>query len=1590
MKITFKKSLAVILSLVMCVSVLFGMNLTIFAAENNVVNYVYDGTKVYNWGQRGDTATFLSPMALDFYADNNISLDALLALNGSSTESGVPSSALYKALQSLMKDNHDYITGYDATKNLFKYTDCQNGGGKISSFYSGTAIGPAWNSNEWNREHVWPNSKGDKAGNGENDLMMLRPTSTSENSSRGNKAYGTTTTTSYYNPNDEGNGAYDLRGDCARIILYQYVRWNCTNTGSSYNSSSIFGSNGVIESKDVLLDWIEADPVDTWELGRNDAAESILGTRNVFVDYPELAFDLFNEAVPTNYTSPSGGTSVEGTTGTGGSTGDSTGGSTDGDNNENVTAPESATYTFANYTAGTQYADETLTLDDVVTATSHNTNCHFTSELRMYNSNTTKSGGMVILTSKAEVSKISLNAGYKATSIAISSSTDGNTWSNPTSLTLATTYKDFSVDLPAGTKYIKIENSGSAQARIKTITLNFVASAEEDDTNTETNFVDTSDVVISGSTDAFPTGTTVTAAELTSGTAFNTATSALADVANKFKAYDITAPSQPTSALTLTLAIPSGYDTDFVYIAYIADNGDVEILDSSVNKADNTVSATIEHFSTYAVIEKAEPTADDGGSSGGTTTEPVEIVFNLGTNGTATHKDGSTDKATYSETVNGYTLSLTGGSKCYPSSYDAKGNSAIKLGTGSAIGSFNMTVPNDVTKVIFKVAKYKTNTTKIDINGTQYTVGTNSNDGSYTAYEVDTTSTKTITFKTVSGGVRCMIDSITYVVGGSSGGTTPDTPTYTVTAESSNTSHGTATLEGNLITAKAKAGYEISGYSVNPTGAAKVTDNGDGTFTVSDVTADVTVTINFVALPTYTIEFSENGSVTSSLEKYEGGQITLPEATVTLDGYNFEGWAEASVETDFAKIFAAGSKYTVTANKTLYAQYSQASNTPTTTVTIDFTSTAHRVSQTTTEQIWSANGITVTNTKTSSSSNVVADYNPVKFYAKSSLVIACNNMTEIVITTTSGTYANAWSTTIGTSNPDVKRVSVSGSVVTIEFNNPVDSLEIASFSAQTRVSKMEITKQNASTVSEYTVTYIENGTQTATETVTAGASVTLPNHTAAKVPEGKKFIGWATTQNAAENILAEGATYTVNDNVTFYAQYEDLPEDPNAINFVKVTENQTNWAGTYLIVYEEGSKIFNGASTTPKTATGVDVTIKNSKIKATSSTLAACVTIEAVEGGYAIKTASGYYIGRTSANTDSNDLLSSLTTKYVNSISITDGNVDIVSGNTYLRWNDSSAFFRYYRSTTYTGQKPIALYKLDVAELAGAQVTVGSDLSMNYYVDISNVAGIEDGALTMKFTLADGTISSTVALDKSKTVVKDSKTYYVFTFAGLAPQHMCDNIKAELLLNGAVVDTLGEYSVKQNVANLLSDNPSAELKQFVTDLLYYGAAAQTYTKYNTSNLATSGDIAALLGTPSDIEPSEDDKMTLTTNSAAPANGPRFRAASVWFDSTNKIIVKLVGVTANTQFFIDESLVELDYDAATDTYSFTTDEIEATRFKEVFEFDIYENGEFVQKLVYSINAYAYSKYQNSNNPNMAQLALALYRVGKSADAYDAKP
>ena len=154
---------------------------------------------------------------------------------------------------------------------------------------------------------------------------------------------------------------------------------------------------------------------------------------------------------------------------------------------------------------------------------------------------------------------------------------------------------------------------------------------------------------------------------------------------------------------------------------------------------------------------------------------------------------------------------------------------------------------------------------------------------------------------------------------------------------------------------------------------------------------------------------------------------------------------------------------------------------------------------------------------------------------------------------------------------------------------------------------------------------------------------------------------------------------------------------PKEQYYVKVTGAPTDWTGDYLIVNEDEDKAFNGALTTlDATANTIDVSIVDAKIKKTAQADAARFTISRSGNGYAIQAASGLYIGQAS---NSNGLTSS-STALVNSISYNASEkwVDIVSsGGAYLRYNagDGQKRFRYFKSGTYTAQKPVQLYKLD-------------------------------------------------------------------------------------------------------------------------------------------------------------------------------------------------------------------------------------------------------------------------------------------------------
>lgn len=176
----------------------------------------------------------------------------------------------------------------DARYTLDDTDEDPNNANNVILVYLGTSVSGTWDGGAtWNREHVWPQSLLDvdadnNTVNMASDLHNLKPANPSENSSRSNKWFGNETTSASYEPRDE------VKGDVARILFYMAVRYYdvLTLVNLSGNQDPLIHQMGDLAT---LLMWNLLDPVDTFEMHRNDMIESYQGNRNPFVDYPEFA-----------------------------------------------------------------------------------------------------------------------------------------------------------------------------------------------------------------------------------------------------------------------------------------------------------------------------------------------------------------------------------------------------------------------------------------------------------------------------------------------------------------------------------------------------------------------------------------------------------------------------------------------------------------------------------------------------------------------------------------------------------------------------------------------------------------------------------------------------------------------------------------------------------------------------------------------------------------------------------------------------------------------------------------------------------------------------------------------------------------------------------------------------------------------------------------------------------------------------------------------------------------------------------------------------------------------------------------------------
>ncbi len=307
--------------------------------------------------------------------------------------------------------------------------------------------------------------------------------------------------------------------------------------------------------------------------------------------------------------------------------------------------------------------------------------------------------------------------------------------------------------------------------------------------------------------------------------------------------------------------------------------------------------------------------------------------------------------------------------------------------------------------------------------------------------------------------------------------------------------------------------------------------------------------------------------------------------------------------------------------------------------------------------------------------------------------------------------------------------------------------------------------------------------------------------------------------------------------------------------YVKVTSNDELVNGQYLIVYEEGSLAFNGGlSTLDAVGNSIEVVIDNNKIESTETTDAASFTISIDDG--TIQSASGYYIGQTS---DANGLATSTTSAYTNSTSFNDKDVEIVSSKAHLRYNSAAnqTRFRYYKSSSYTGQMAIALYFLEGSATASKQpsglawsastasasitddgvvftaptLTLGNAHDVTYSSSNTTVATIDaEGVVTVK---AEGetTIKASFAGDdtyKASTVeyvltVTDERTTYEFTT--IAELRALATSTTEVTAFGTLTDAVVSY---------VPNTQNAVIKDATGSVLYYKSGhglkqGQTYS-----------------------------------------------------------------------------------------------------------------------------------------------------------------
>ena len=301
---------------------------------------------------------------------------------------------------------------------------------------------------------------------------------------------------------------------------------------------------------------------------------------------------------------------------------------------------------------------------------------------------------------------------------------------------------------------------------------------------------------------------------------------------------------------------------------------------------------------------------------------------------------------------------------------------------------------------------------------------------------------------------------------------------------------------------------------------------------------------------------------------------------------------------------------------------------------------------------------------------------------------------------------------------------------------------------------------------------------------------------------------------------------------------------------------------------------------------------------------------------------------------------------------------------------------------------------------------LNNNLGINYYIPKDEVDGFDEFRLVIKKQVFDGAGSSfsctETTLSNYSEATVDGVDYLCFGYYGIAAKEMGSELRATLYMKRDGVQystTVDIYSVAEYAYNRLNKSSDDRLKTLLVDMLDYGAASQTYLKYNTSNLVNAKLTSAQRAYGSEMpQPVSNELLISVEGNTAHFYGKSLILGNnveikyyMTFDNGKpadsvKLVLSYTSIDGKEYTKVVKAS-DFVYESKYKAYSASIDSIGAKDMSCVVTAKIYDGDTLIGDVCkYSIETYVYNRLQKSTDENLKAAVIAMYRYGKSAEQY----